>query len=1615
MRKLYKINKIYTRVVRTLKYTFAGIFVLAVTAFLLLQLPPVQNYLGKYVIGQLERSIDSEISVDHVQFGFFHVKIDGLAVMDQQQDTLLSAREFRMQYNAFALIRNTIDLRYTRLSGGRVYLKRNRGEEHFNYKYILDALASKSPEDTTTSSAMRIRPSVLVLEDFLIEYDDQASGTTFHQTVEGLRTRIVRIDPDRNKLHLGYLHITGPNTILTISEAFPADKAIEALAKAHLPTEVPDSENWAQWNPDGWDIKLDALTVGKGNFKMTNNLGNPGVTPGLINWDDLLVEDLDLNLHDLQLDADTLTANLGHLSLKEQSGFVLDTLQAMLAFAPDRIELNDLLLSTPITRITHQIALRFNSFDDFANFEEQVRMEADLSNAHIHLADLNYFAPGIPLKEDTYYINGNISGRVNSLRGRDVQLRYGSITRLDGDFTIFGLPDMDETFLDLNLDNLVTNKREIEEMVTVVSLPPEFARLGNMTFKGSFTGFFHNFVAFGNLQTAIGSISSDINMDLAPPSGIPTYKGNLHANNFNLGKWFAEPAMGRISFSGHLEGEGLSLDEIDAHFNGRVSSFELGGYTYTDALFDGDLTKDFFSGELMIDGKDLTMDFKGTVDFTGEVPEFDILADVDMARLKPLGIMEEDYRVRTMIEANFRGTTIDDIVGEIILKQTELYSDRFYPIGDVRLVSEEYELGKRIMLESTLVDAMLDGNFNVSELAPTAMSFLSQYYPSVLNYSSASAGDMDFFFSFDVKRSTHLVDVFMPGIKGLAGTSISGNFNSSAHRMIAFATVPEASYADMHVEGLAVEMRAGIDSLFFDVSADNLNLTPSLSTTPKITGYIANDNVNFSIELYEDIEMNRFFARANFQNYGDSLALKLMNSDLTIAGQEWYIDEANEIRYFDNNLYFNNIELKNGEQSIIVKSNVTQDNKTDLIANFQQVEIADLLSIVQYREYTITGLIDGEMALDNVMGDISKLDGDITIKNLVMQDVALGNLATTLDVDLKQGIANIDAALAATNGGNLTAKGFFNYGDNGKLDFRVTTDDTPLKTLEPFIDFLASELDGIINGDIVLAGTMNNPTMNGKITVTDGEALVNYLGSKYYFEPMNVDFTGKSIFLRDTKLRDRQGSNASTANMGGEIILRDFNNMTFEDFYVRTQSNFKFMETTKEQNDLFYGTAYGRGIVLINGPLDDLRVEISAKSDPNTQVFIPIDLSTSVSQYDFIEFIDRNAEGITGTITPSYSGVTLVMDLMVTPDADIQIIFDEQTGEIIRGSGEGNLQMKVDQSGNFEMYGTFTIHNGDYLFRLQDIVSKRFDIERGSTISWTGDPYDARLNLRAVYNRRIARYDLVSDLAGQMDLAEIRSLKRPVPVDLKMIMEGSLEHPDISFEINVPAQETEIGSYFANRLRQVQSDENELNKQVFGLIVFNKFLPPTLGGDQQTSFNVGNTLTEFIANQINMYFSDWLSNYNMSVNVDYHSYDIGQGEEDMRQELELELQKRIGRFSFNVGGNLDMGQRATADNNLYGDFELEYSITEDGRIRIRGFRDTEYNIFEDGYRGKTGVGIYFRKDFDSFSELFSGAEKIKVIPEEPEPETPPGVEEVLDQLKQETTTVPPGNKGKGKK
>jgi len=301
------------------------------------------------------------------------------------------------------------------------------------------------------------------------------------------------------------------------------------------------------------------------------------------------------------------------------------------------------------------------------------------------------------------------------------------------------------------------------------------------------------------------------------------------------------------------------------------------------------------------------------------------------------------------------------------------------------------------------------------------------------------------------------------------------------------------------------------------------------------------------------------------------------------------------------------------------------------------------------------------------------------------------------------------------------------------------------------------------------------------------------------------------------------------------------------------------------------------------------------------------------------------------------------------------------------------------------MFGTYTIVDGEYRFTMRDVVNKPFILERGSRIRFSGDPYDAEMRITAVYRTKAVPYDLWRGNTGSLTEFDIAKLKEAVEVDVLLYLSGSLESPNVRFDLQSRGGGAGSVGAFEAKLRELRSDTTELNKQAFGLLVFNQFWPSGLAepGDN-SGINVGtsgvNTVSEFVSNQLSRYFSDWLSRYDAEVGFNYSQYD-GSDQTDPEKgykysELEVELKKKLGKITVNVGGSVELGAQAAGPqkaNTLAGDFQVDYSITEDGRVRFIAFRRSDYDAFSTSSGGtiyKTGAGIFFKKDFDRWREFF---------------------------------------------
>jgi hypothetical protein len=279
-------------------------------------------------------------------------------------------------------------------------------------------------------------------------------------------------------------------------------------------------------------------------------------------------------------------------------------------------------------------------------------------------------------------------------------------------------------------------------------------------------------------------------------------------------------------------------------------------------------------------------------------------------------------------------------------------------------------------------------------------------------------------------------------------------------------------------------------------------------------------------------------------------------------------------------------------------------------------------------------------------------------------------------------------------------------------------------------------------------------------------------------------------------------------------------------------------------------------------------------------------------------------------------------------------------------------------------------------------VNKEFNITKG-TIVWNGNPYNATVDITASYPTRAAFFDLLSETLTSSE--EIISAKKLVPVNVEMKASGSLIKPAINFDLLTPNTNgnSQVNFLALQKLQKIKEDQNELNNQVFGLMVLNRFLPTSNTTDASNPFNsvYKNTLTELasiqVSKRINDAFYRITKDDKTQINLNYRLYDAAT---DIRNynEWNVNVSRRFfnDRLTIDGGFVYDYGKTETTNNtNLAGDFLVEYKLTLDGRVKLKGFKKTEYDILSERNKNRTGLGLSYRREFNTFEELWNAVLK----------------------------------------
>ncbi|WP_245942261.1 translocation/assembly module TamB domain-containing protein [Algoriphagus chordae] len=1326
-------------------------------------------------------------------------------------------------------------------------------------------------------------------------------------------------------------------------------------------------------------FKINSVELRKSEIFIVNEITD-AITSGL-DYNKLRFSDITLNAENFYLEGSEIGADVKVLTGTElTSGFEIKELKTDMIYSREFMQFDKLSLKSDNSHIKNFLRFEYATPAAFANFVEEVVIITNLDETKLHLGDLKLFAPSLPDIDDEIYLSGKVAGPVSDLRSEELLLRIGEKTAIFGAFRLDGLPDINDTYINLSLKNSTIFAKDLDPYLPS-NISKQINKFNTVRLTADFAGYLHRFDTNGDFKTSIGDITGRVNFDMV--DGMPVTVSNITTQNLDLGI-LAENTelLQQLSLKGHVNTQGNSIDNLLIDVDADVMAFGFKNYQYTNIKTDATYGLDLFKGNLSITDPNLKIRANGLVNLRESTDSIQLTLQIDTAFLDQLNFTEKATFISGNLDIDVKGIELDDIQGIARFRNIEVgYEDRFLDLGSFNFQSL-FAGGTRTMsINSDYLVAAASGQFNLEQMGRDLDILIKQYIAIVLNEEQPIADlERDFSEIYNLDLNLRMINInpivqlFEPDLSFSQNTVLEGAFYQTQENTVFnfFTSIDTLKFKNNSAQHINIDFNTSklINSPDILASFYVYSKTQEMGKSLQFTnfGFEAiwdKDQMDIDFTLDQDSTQSsaRVNAIARFSSLNTQLAFE--PSSLKLLDREWKFDAKNLITITPGIVTVDSLKLFNENQYISLQGKASNqpEDKLNLAVNNVNIDLLNTL-FPQNFDGTANGLISFENLFEKVM-----MQGEFTLDDVAINQFPIGDMSAKANLDLER----LQVLLTNVNQGKETINLAGNMlVENQELDMLATFNDASLVILEPFLSNYLSDMGGTISGTMDLGGTMANPAIDGTGTLNEAKLTVNYLKTTYLLNG-DVLFKPTQISLQQVELKDLFGNGAT---LSGGINHQGFDNIRLD--IKANLNNLQVMNTTDKDNETFYGTAFVTGTAEVVGTTKNLDINARATSQPNTEIYIPLSSSNSQSQEDFIHMINIQDTVRIKQIAEEVNrleieNVRMNFVLDITPDAYAEIIIDPRTEEGISGRGRGVLTMNVDTQGNFTLNGTYEITEGKYNFSLYNVVKKQFNIKPGGRIAWYGDPYTGIMDISAEYTESVSLQPLMVNTSSTATQNTTTSRRYPVKVLLNL--DGELLAPDISFGFDFTEFPTsgDAQTTISSFQNKIANDEQEMNRQVFSVIMTRSFSPE---GQFSGVSNISSSLGQLLSSQLNSFLGQ--VDKNLEVDLDVASLD-----QNTLETFQLSVAYTFldGRLRVSRDGGFTNNQGNASASSIIGDWQAEYMLTEDGVYRIRIFNRNNYNTFTSLSLSDNvstyGVAVSQSVSFNSFSELFKKITKKK--------------------------------------
>ncbi len=1299
-----------------------------------------------------------------------------------------------------------------------------------------------------------------------------------------------------------------------------------------------------------------------------NNALNDSIPLPLFDYGHFSIQLGGLVIDQFQMKQDTIKMNIQKLDFRDSvSGLELVDMKTQLMISSQALHMKNLKLETPHSLIQDSISLYYSGLSDLGSFMDSVSFVVSLKNCRISPEDLNYFA-SVPSEIPEINLTTHIHGSVGSIYLDNFGCSTGQ-SALVGSIVMFGLPKIDETFIDMEVHRGNIHPYDVRPFVG--DLSENVRQLGNLHFSGRFTGFIRDFVAKAKFESEQGSISSDLNLKIPENWEESSYSGHLTMTEFNLGRFLKNRALvQKLNFDGSIDGHGLTANTAEFDIKATLLNSGIYGHEYQKITADGRFATAFFNGELIIEDTAFTMVTNGAINLNTYPESIYLESEIEHLDLFKLGFSSEKLDLSTKLKIDVAGLNFDSLISEIRLVDFAIdYAGRKLNLDEILLKTDNADGARVVSFSIPELIVAIDGNFIYSSLLRDFKRLtrdLEAYFdPMHEDHLKPVAYD---FSQFDVSFNLFYGDID-PYLKLLPFEfyvspygSIEGSYYQRESATLNFFTDIDSIYYDgigFKTNTLEVNLTKELDSLgilgILYASSASQKWRDIPETKDLVVEAVWNNNeIEINTQINQPANNSKLDLNTVFFLEPDLLACTINRSKLTVLGEEWIFNPENRIEFVDNTLSIFNLSLQNGFQSIEVSGIYSDSLFTDMRIFVRELDLASL-SVILPRK--IEGSLDGEFAIQKNEEDLNhQINSDIDILNLNVDGYYVGNLQGRSEWDRERDGIFLDYKIERKSINTIRLAGYYlPQAKKNQLELTASFDDANLGIVAPLFEGLFSNMKGFADGAIDISGNLDSPKLKGEAKIRQGLFKFDYLGTSYSYDG-SIQMDDESITLSNFNLRDPDGNRGT---LKGKLLHENFEDIRMD--ISLAFNKMQILNTSPKAGELYYGNAFATGNLQISGPLEDLAIKATIKSNQGTKIYIPLESTAEVEQKDYITFV--NLSDTTRSIIleesakKSISGMSLDFDLEVTPDAYVELIFDLRAGDIIRGRADGNINLRLNTDGQFEMFGDVSITEGAYNFTIPSVAfNKEFNVEPGSTISWYGDPYAGVVNLHATYRQMAS----ISDYNSAQQETVSQRLPYLVILDLK----GDMMSPSIDFQIKLDEAQASLSMEEQSQLSAINNNEQELKRQVFGLLILRKFLPENQFVVSGT--DLSGSISEFLSNQFSYFISQ--VDENLEIDVDLAAMDANAFN---TFQLRLSYTFLDGRLKITGGGGIPQASATDSEStsSFLGDWSLRYLLTQDGHFRIKAFSQTD-NI-SGAIQRETGISFQYIKSFDDMKELLT--------------------------------------------